>query len=106
MVDQVLAASKARLTPGDLGSSDGHKKYRGLLKERSSYFWAVAPGVRRAFAVEYESDAAILNEIADLPSYGAFCQLRVELGAVPSPWDESGMLVLQPLHHVIAQPHG
>ena len=74
LVDQMVAASKARLTLGELGSSDGHKKYRGLLKERSSYFWAVAPGVRRAFAVEYESNTAVLRAIADLPPYAAFSE--------------------------------
>ena len=74
LVDQVVAASKARLTLGELGSSDGHKKYGGLLKERSSYFWAVATGVRRAFAVEYESNTAVLKEIANLPPYAAFSE--------------------------------
>jgi hypothetical protein len=74
LVDQMLAASRARLTLGELGSSDGHKKYGGLLKERSSYFWAVAPGVRRAFGIVYESNAAHLEEIAGLPCHSALCE--------------------------------
>ena len=28
-------------------STDSQKKYRGLLKERRQYFWAVAPGARQ-----------------------------------------------------------
>jgi len=50
-------------------SSDGSKKYRGLVKERPLYFWAVAPGVRRAFRVKHDGPLAALEEIADLPSY-------------------------------------
>ena len=69
LLGQLLAASEASLTIEQLGSSDGHKKYRGLLKERSPFFWAVAPGIRRAFAVRHEANAAIVQEIADLPSY-------------------------------------
>ena len=69
LLGELLAASESSLTIERLGSSEGHKKYRGLLKERSPFFWAVAPGVRWAFAVTHEANAAIVREIADLPSY-------------------------------------
>jgi hypothetical protein len=69
LLSQLLAASKSSLTLEQLGSSDGHKKFRGLLKERSPYFWAVAPGARKAFTVKYEGNSAIVEETADLPAY-------------------------------------
>ncbi len=69
LLNQLLAASKSSLTLEQLGSSDGHKKFRGLLKERSPYFWAVAPGARKAFAMKYEGNSAVVEEVSDLPAY-------------------------------------
>jgi hypothetical protein len=71
LLTQMDAAGRSAGVPAQGSSTDGHKKYRGLLKERPQYFWAVAPGARRAFRVKYAGDSAALEEIADLPSYSA-----------------------------------
>ena len=68
-LSQLLGAAESSLNLAQLGSSDGHKKYRGLLLERPLFFWAVSPGLRRTFAVQYENQAATVEEIPDLPSY-------------------------------------
>jgi hypothetical protein len=78
LLSQLSAASQAALPRAELGSLDGHKKYRGLLIERCPFFWAVAPGVRRAFSVAYSGEAAVLSEIEDLPSYPVLSGSRVE----------------------------
>ncbi|GEM_PF-4550283 len=68
MLNSLLNASNSTLTLVQLNSTDGHKKYKGLLKEQPLYFWAVAPGVSRSFSVKYNKGCA-LREISDLPSY-------------------------------------
>ena len=69
LLTQMGAASRPTGVSGQRSPTDGEKKYRGLLKERPQYFWAVAPGVRRAFRVKYEGDSAALEEMTDLPAY-------------------------------------
>jgi hypothetical protein len=44
-----------------------HKKIRGLRKERPEFFWAVAPGDRRAFRVEYLRSRLVLEQVEDIP---------------------------------------
>lgn len=68
---EINRASADGLHAVDLGDLDGHKKYRAMLVERAPYFWAVAPGVRRAFEVTYRDGAAILREVPDLPLFEA-----------------------------------
>jgi hypothetical protein len=74
LLAQMHAASRSDFTPGRRAPADGQKKFRGLLKERPPYFWAVAPGVRKSFRVTYEGQTAALEEIADLPTYSAASQ--------------------------------
>ena len=74
LLAQMDAATRSEVTPGRRALTDGQKKYRGLVKERPRYFWAVAPGVRKAFRVSYEGQAASLEEIADLPTYSGSSQ--------------------------------
>jgi hypothetical protein len=46
---------------------DGEKKFAALAKYRPDYFWAVAPGYRKAFAVDYKGKAPLLKQVVDLP---------------------------------------
>jgi hypothetical protein len=68
---QIDAASRSADMSVRQTVTDGQKKYRGILKERPKYFWAVAPGARRSFRVIYERNSVFLDEMADLPSYSA-----------------------------------
>ena len=65
------AGSSVGVSEPQRASTDGEKKYRGLLTECPRYFWAVAPGVRRAFRLTYQMEAASLEEIGDLPPYSS-----------------------------------
>jgi hypothetical protein len=69
LLAQMDAVSRSAVATANKVASDGEKKYRGLLKECPRYFWAVAPGMRRSFRVNYEGNSASLEEIPDLPSY-------------------------------------
>lgn len=55
---------------------DGQKKYIGLLVEKPSFFWMVAPGIRWAFRVDYEANVAIIEEIDDLPAFSDIINLK------------------------------
>ncbi len=71
LLTQMDAVSRSTDASTQQAPTDGYKKYRGLLKERPLYFWAVAPGVRRAFRVNHEGPSAALEEIGDLPPYSS-----------------------------------
>lgn len=77
LLAQMSEASESKLSASMLKSSkvDGHKKYRGLLKERPLYFWAMAPGINRYYELAYESDNVLLKEIDDLPDYPTILKL-------------------------------
>jgi hypothetical protein len=66
-VDQMLKSSSSAAPPLATSRLDGDKKYLGLLKYRPQYFWAVAPGVRRAFRITYRDNQANMEEVPDLP---------------------------------------
>src|SRR5262249_43491150 len=68
LLGALLKISYAQLTLGQLGRSDADKKYSGLVKEQPLYFWAVAPGVSRAYGVRCDGGRVSLEEIPDLPS--------------------------------------
>lgn len=42
-------------------------KYRGLIRHRARYFWAVAPGYRRAFRIDSSGGEIVMAEIGDIP---------------------------------------
>jgi len=55
----------------DCRRKNSHKKYRGLVCRRPRYFLALAPGVRKAFAVTYDGHLLSLAEVPDVPHFDA-----------------------------------
>jgi hypothetical protein len=76
LLNEMLMATNSNLPLDQLSSSNSNQKYRGLLKEKAPYFWAVAPGLKYAFKVSYTDDNATLTAIADIPSYADFVEQK------------------------------
>ena len=68
LVRQVQACA-ARGSHGDCPSLQ-HKKWAALWATRphTQYFWAVAPGCRRAYSLQYSAARVVLEEAPDIPS--------------------------------------
>lgn len=76
LLKQMSEAARTQLGVGPFVSPargkkgpDGLTKFRGVLREKPGYFWAVAPGLRLAYRVICKTDGALLEEVSDLPTY-------------------------------------
>jgi hypothetical protein len=67
---QMLHRAATRVMPEPNPSTDGDKKYLALAKYRPRYFWAVAPGVRTAYRVDYHDNLSVLIAVRELPRKG------------------------------------
>lgn len=69
-MSEMLTACRQAIPPDTITKkNDGQKKYEGMLVNKPLYFWAVAPGLRTAYQVDYDQSRVSMRRMDDLPKY-------------------------------------